>query len=165
MNAPSCKSITEWLIDGARSRQPSGEMMARDLRAAGRAGLPLSRVGIFIRTLHPDIFGRNFVWRQGGDSWSAPPITRSWIRRIPRSPLSIVFDEGREIRRRMDDPDSTASRFFDDMRAEGVTDYIALPMHFIDGSVHASSWTTKQPGGFTDEHLEALRNRSRRCRG
>ncbi len=37
------------------------------------------------------------------------------------------------------------------MRAEGVTDYIALPLLFTDGSVHASSWTTKQPGGFTDE--------------
>ena len=29
------------------------------------AGLPLWRFGIFIRTLHPEIFGRNFIWRQG----------------------------------------------------------------------------------------------------
>ena len=41
------------------------------------------------------------------------------------------------------------------MRAEGVTDYIALPLNFIDGSLHASSWTTKQPGGFSDEQLAA----------
>ena len=44
------------------------------------------------------------------------------------------------------------------MRAEGVTDYIALPLLFIDGSIHASSWTTKQPGGFSDEQLSALRS-------
>ena len=43
------------------------------------------------------------------------------------------------------------------MRAEGVTDYIALPLPFIDGSINASSWTTKQPGGFTDELVDALR--------
>ena len=43
------------------------------------------------------------------------------------------------------------------MRAEGVTDYIALPLLFTDGSIHASSWTTKQPGGFSDEQLDALR--------
>jgi adenylate cyclase len=43
------------------------------------------------------------------------------------------------------------------MRAEGVTDYIALPLAHVDGSFHASSWTTKQPGGFTDEQLDALR--------
>jgi adenylate cyclase len=44
------------------------------------------------------------------------------------------------------------------MRAEGVTDYVALPLPFTDGSVHASSWTTKQPGGFTDQQVNALRS-------
>ena len=43
------------------------------------------------------------------------------------------------------------------MRAEGVTDYIALPLLFTDGLNNASSWTTKQPGGFTDQQLAALR--------
>ena len=43
------------------------------------------------------------------------------------------------------------------MRAEGVTDYIALPLLFTDGLNNASSWTTKQPGGFTDQQLTALR--------
>lgn len=43
------------------------------------------------------------------------------------------------------------------MRAEGVTDYIALPLPFIDGTINASSWTTKQPGGFTEQQLAALR--------
>jgi len=57
----------------------------------------------------------------------------------------------------MDDPESRRFPFFDDMRAEGVTGYIALPLRFIDGTVHASSWSTKQPGGFTDAQLAALR--------
>ena len=39
-----------------------------------------------------------------------------------------------------------------------MTDYIALPLPFIDGTVNASSWTTKQPGGFTEEQLAALRS-------
>jgi adenylate cyclase len=47
--------------------------------------------------------------------------------------------------------------FFDDMRAEGVTDYIAVPLRFVDGSIHASSWTTKQSGGFGDAELATLR--------
>ena len=32
------------------------------------------------------------------------------------------------------DPESARFPFFDDMRAEGVTDYIALPLLFTDGS-------------------------------
>jgi adenylate cyclase len=43
------------------------------------------------------------------------------------------------------------------MRAEGATDYIALPLLATDGTVHATSWTTMQPGGFSDEQLNGLR--------
>ena len=31
------------------------------------AGLPLWRVGVFVQTLHPDIYGRNFIWRPGAE--------------------------------------------------------------------------------------------------
>ena len=41
---------------------------------------------------------------------------------------------------------------------EGVTDYLALPLLQVDGTAHASSWTTRQPGGFTDEQIKALRD-------
>ena len=39
-----------------------------------------------------------------------------------------------------------------------MTDYLALPLMFMDRAVHASSWTTKQPGGFTDNQLDAIRS-------
>ena len=73
------------------------------------------------------------------------------------SPLMIVFTEGKEVRGRLEDLQDSRFSIFDDLRAEGVTDYIALPLHFTDGLSHASSWTTKQPGGFTDQQLAALR--------
>jgi adenylate cyclase len=44
------------------------------------------------------------------------------------------------------------------MRAEGVTDYIALPLLTTAGFTHASSYTTKHPGGFSDEQLNGLRS-------
>jgi adenylate cyclase len=74
-----------------------------------------------------------------------------------RSPLAILYETEQEVRYRLDDPESRRFPFFDDMRAEGVTDYIALPLLFTDGLAHASSWTTKQAGGFSDEQLNALR--------
>ncbi len=45
-----------------------------------------------------------------------------------------------------------------DLQAEGVTDYIAVPLINTDGPPNASSWTTRQPGGFTDEQLDAIRS-------
>jgi adenylate cyclase len=159
MNALDFQKITDWLIDGARSAASPPQMMADTCERIAQAGLPLWRVGIFIRTLHPDIFGRNFIWRPGAEVEVG--TVDFHILDSPEfnsSPLAIVFRQGVEVRGRLDDPQSKRFPFFDDMRAEGVTDYIALPLLFMDGSVHASSWTTKQPGGFSDEQLNALRS-------
>jgi adenylate cyclase len=158
MNASELQKIIEWLIDGARSASSPTQMMAEICERLLQSGLPLWRVGVFVRTLHPDIFGRNFIWRQGAevttgtagfDLLDSPGFINS--------PLAIVFGERREVRCRLDDPESKRFPFLDEMREEGVTDYVALPLLFIDGSTHASSWTTKRPGGFSDDELVTLR--------
>src|SRR3979490_41267 len=158
MNVPELQKLTDWLIDGARAAASPSRMMADPCERVVQAGLPLGRVGVFVRTLHPDIFGRNFVWRPGAEV--AVGTVDFDIQNSPEfksSPLAIVFREGREVRCHLDDPASNRFPFLDDMRAEGVTDYVALPLLFLDGSIHASSFTTKRPGGFSDDELAALR--------
>jgi adenylate cyclase len=132
--------------------------MAETCERLVAAGMPLWRVAVFVRTLHPDIYGRAFFWRPGAEVVMNPAGFE--VQDSPeyrRSPLAILYDTAREVRYRLDDPGSRRFPFFDDMRGEGVTDYIALPLLFIDGSTHGSSWTTKQPGGFGDDELAALR--------
>ena len=159
MNASDLQKLTEWLIDGARSAPSPPQMMAQTCERLVAAGLPLWRVGLFVRTLHPDIVGRNLIWRSGAevtlgsanyDVLDSPGFLNS--------PLAIVFRQGLEVRARLDGPDGKRFPLFDDLREEGVTDYIALPLVHIDGSFHASSWTTRQPGGFTEEQLAGLRS-------
>ena len=159
MNAADLQKLTDWLVDGARSAPSPPQMMAETCERLVAAGLPLWRVGVFVRTLHPDIIGRNFIWRPGAEI-AVGSVSYDMLDspEYQNSPLAIVFNEGREVRALLDGPDSRRFPFFDDMRAEGVTDYIALPILQVDGSVHASSWTTRQPGGFTDEQLNGLRS-------
>jgi adenylate cyclase len=152
------KDIADWLIDGARSTPVGTDMMSELCTRLTAAGIPLWRVGFFIRTLHPDIFGRNFIWKPG-EAVALGTVDFD-IRDTPEfnaSPLAIVFREAREVRCRTSDPESRGFPFLDDMRSEGVTDYVAIPLLFVEGPPHASSWTTKQPGGFTDDQLAALR--------
>jgi adenylate cyclase len=159
MSAQDLKKIADWLIDGARSSVDPPRMVAEICERLVGAGLPLWRAGIFVRTLHPDVLGVNFIWKPGAEVVSGTanfdfldsPEFRN-------SPLAIVFGEGREVRHLIDDPESRRFPFLDDMRAEDVTDYIALPLHSTDGTIHATSWTTKQPGGFSDEQLNGLRS-------
>jgi adenylate cyclase len=159
MNIPELQKLTDWLIDGARSAASPTRMMAETCEGLVAAGLPLWRVGVFVRTLHPDIYGRNFIWRLGAEvEVGSVDFNILEAPEFRASPLKIVFTQGLEVRARAGDPESQRFPIVEDMRAEGVTDYIALPLLFTDGSNHASSWTTKQPGGFTDEQLNALRS-------
>jgi adenylate cyclase len=158
MNAPGVQELIEWLIDGAPSARTPVALLTETCERLVAAGLPVWRVGAFVQTLHPDAFGRSFIWRQGAEVVVNTanfdlPDTPEFI----HSPLAILYRSGHEVRYRLDDPESRRFPLFDDMRGEGVTDYIALPLQFTDGTTHASSWTTRHPDGFSDAQIAALR--------
>ncbi|MEK9279008.1 MULTISPECIES: adenylate/guanylate cyclase domain-containing protein [unclassified Bradyrhizobium] len=158
MESPELQRITNWLIDGARSSGEPARMIADVCERLVAAGLPVWRFGIFIRTLHPEIFGRNFIWRQGEEvEVGTVDFDILDTPEFAQSPLRIVFEQGLEVRGRVDDPDSKRFPIINDMRAEGATDYVAVPMPFLDGSIHATSWMTRHPGGFSDDHIATIR--------
>src|ERR1700677_3565159 len=128
MDALALNKLIEWLIDGARSAPSPPAMMAETCERLGEEVV---------------VGSANYEMLDSEE--------------FRASPLAIVFGEGREVRSLIDGPGAQHFPLFDDLRAEGITDYIALPLLNVDGSVHASSWTTKQPGGFTDAQLKALR--------
>ena len=54
-----------WLADGARSAPTTEAVLAELCERLTAAGLSLARVGVFVRTLHPNSIGRRFVRRPG----------------------------------------------------------------------------------------------------
>jgi adenylate cyclase len=121
-------------------------------------GLPLHRVAVFVRTLHPDLMGRRFLWRAGEEVLvSAAEHGMIETDTYRRSPVPVVYATAQAIRRRIGDPDCPNDyAIVDELRAEGVTDYLIQPLPFTNGEVHAISWTTLRPGGFSDDDLAAL---------
>lgn len=59
------RAVAEWLIDGARSAPQPQQVLTQLCERLVACGLPLWRVAVFIRTLHPNVMGRRFVWRPG----------------------------------------------------------------------------------------------------
>jgi len=45
----------------------------------------------------------------------------------------------------------------EDLRKEGATDFVAAPLRFVNGEVHAATFATRRAGGFRDAELAALR--------
>jgi adenylate cyclase len=158
MHAIDLTSVSDWLTGGARSAQRVDQFVSETCERLVACGLPLWRVGVFVSMLHPSMIGRNFIWRRGaGVTMGSMAYGSEESDDYLSSPLATVFEQGREVRRRLADGNAGNSPFFSDMRAEGATDYIALPLHMSDGEVHATSWITQDPDGFSEGQLDAMR--------
>ena len=157
MQANSLQSVIDWLVAGARSAARVDQFVTQTCEQMIACVLPLWRVGVFVRTLHPNMLGRNFVWRRDeGVAMGSMAHGDEMEDYFLSSPLAIVFEQGQEVRRRLDAGAGNVP-FFAEIREEGATDYIALPLLMSDGTIHAVSWITQHPDGFTEAQLADLR--------
>ena len=119
------------------------------------SGIPVSRVAIFVHTLHPQIMGRRFLWRQGERTKvSAAPYTMADDDIFLTSPVYRVRKTGETIRRRLCDPISADDfPILSELREEGVTEYFAAPLHFTNGEIHVAAFTTNADGGFSRRRI------------
>jgi adenylate cyclase len=154
----NAQSVVDWLIDGARTAHAPHHVLAELCERLLACGLSLHRVAVFVTTLHPGIMGRRFLWRLGeGVQVTEADYAMLETDTYNLSPVRTVFTTGATIRRHVVDPDCPNDfPIVDEMRAEGVTDYLIQPLPFTSGEIHAVSWTTTRPGGFVDDDLVAL---------
>jgi len=156
----SVQSVVQWLVQGARNAPLSHEVLTELCQQLTAAGLPLWRVTVFVRTLHPEIVGRRFVWHpETGTVVTDGSFELLERRSFLDSPMMHVSNTGEAFRRRLADPDCVMDYpVLHELRDEGVTDYVVAPLHFSGGEVHFSSWATRQFGGFTDAEIEAIQS-------
>jgi adenylate cyclase len=158
MEPSGTKAVVDWLMDGARSTPLAQEVLSELCERLIGCGLPLWRAFVFVRTLHPQIVGRRFVWR--GDTGTV--VSEGTFDLLDRdvfrnSPMTHVANTGATFRRRLADADCPLDYpILHDLRAEGVTDYVVSPLRFTNGDIHFASWATRQPGGFTGAEIAAL---------
>ncbi len=158
MDPVGTRSVVDWLIDGARSTPLSQEVMTELCERLTTCGLPLWRGVVFVRTLHPQVVGRRFMWRPDTGTAVAEAsfdlLDRDAFR---NNPMAHASKSGVALRRRLADSDCPMDYpVLADLRTEGVTDYVVSPLRFTNGDIHFASWATKQPGGFTSEELAAI---------
>jgi adenylate cyclase len=152
--------VVDWLIGGARPARQPREVLLDTCRRTVAAGLPLSRVGVFVRTLHPNLLGRAFIWQADKGAVEMTEAAHDLLESeaFLKSPIRVVFNEHVEVRRRLADPACPMDfPILEDLRRDGSTDFVAAPLRFVNGEVHAASFATRRPGGFRDEELAALR--------
>jgi adenylate cyclase len=151
-------AVVAWLVDGARSTQAPDQVLADLCDRLIQCGIPLWRVAVFVRTLHPQVMGRRFVWRHGqGTTVMEAPHELLETEDFRTSPMAQVYAGAVSVRRRLADPGCVIDfPILSELQAEGVTDYLVSPLIFSDGAIHAVTWTTRRPGGFTHSQIAAI---------
>jgi adenylate cyclase len=152
--------ITDWLDHGAAPATMPQEVLKLLCNRLVEQGIPLHRVAVFVRTLHPNVAGRGFIWheRQNLVEIVTAELGIQDTEQYQRSPVRVVFTQHIEVRSRIEGREGPLEfPILDDLQKEGATDFFAMPMRFLTGEVHGASFVTRRAGGFTDEHIDALR--------
>lgn len=163
--------IADWLMSQALGETTVQDLFVGCCDRLRAADLPIARASFAFRTLHPMFQAITVLWRDGAEPQLVEhphgPITEEFR----RSPYYHLLSRNLpRMRRRLEgDAPQTDFPFLEELRADGVTDYLAHTTAFAkprgeptnrDGVL--GSWTTKRPGGFLDAEIAVLRRIERR---
>jgi adenylate cyclase len=152
--------VLHWLTNDAREERFIDNIFAELCIRLQRAGIPVMRATLHILIQHPQWLGARFMWADG--------MTEAVIERLDfdvrersefiGSPANEIHDGATEVRENLERDPALGRQhaLYDEMRAKGLTDYVAWPLYHTHGKRHLVTFATDRPGGFDDAHIAAL---------
>lgn len=168
MTAPENKSATlsdgvvDWLINGTRDQRFIDNIFAEMCIRLQQAGIPLARSTLHVLIQHPQWLGARFMWADGMREAEIARVDHDVRERSEYigSPANEMFDGATELRENLEQDPALGRKhaLYREMRAQGLTDYVAWPLYHTLGKRHLVTFATNRPGGFDDTHVAALKN-------
>jgi len=147
--------VIRWLMTDARRRTDACEFLdgfAHELRAAG---VDVSRISTGVPILHPQIFSFSGLWQL--DKGTTERLYRAnpdSLAMMARSPIRIAYEGGGPVRCDLSAPARDGEfSILEDLRRDGLSDYIVYSVPFADGSHKALALATTRRGGFNSDEL------------
>jgi adenylate cyclase len=148
-------AIAGWLLGEAWQIDAADRLVDAFCRRLREIGVPISRMTVIVPTLHPQVFATVFVWRE--DSGVRTVYEPHDILAQPKfkaSPFALILRGAGGVRRMLERSDVKLDfPVVSELKAEGATDYVAMPFRFADGQLNVLSMTSFAPGGFSTAHL------------
>lgn len=121
-------------------------------------GIPIWRAALGLERLHPEEIGSMMIWREGTLIRQARPRAGIMTSDLYlNSPTRVVHDTRRPFRCRLAVAGDLGMPVLGELRDEGATDYLMLPLAFADTArVAVASFATRAARGFTDGEIAAL---------
>lgn len=119
-------------------------------------GIAVSRLNICIWSLHPQQAGVSYIWNRSTDAVETlrPSYDDLASDTYRNSPIRHVTDGLGGVRQSLrSDVAEFSFPIMADLKAEGGTDYVAMPLPFSNGQIHVMTMTSDHPDGFTIANL------------
>lgn len=153
----TCNGLGRWLAKEALQRRDLQALFPAFCTELRRRDLPIWRGQLGLEVLHPEQVGIMLIWKD--DNLTVRDAQRSEVMQTPdymNSPTRIVDETNEIFRRRLDRP-SPDMPLLEDLRQLGATDYVMIPLPFLENRRTAViSFTTQAPDGFTEQQLDDL---------
>jgi adenylate cyclase len=152
-----------WVVESGLEDRPIAQMLAGLADRLLDAGIPVGRIQIAFRLLHPLFDYLMATWTRETGAVVTVGATDDGANRFELTPwYRMLRDKAPEFRRRIEPGGSQEFPIFEELAASGATDYFAQMTRFGVGEIGspngmASSWTTSAPVGFSEAAIAALR--------
>jgi adenylate cyclase len=159
--AYSDDDVLHWLTNDVRDERFVDNIFAEMCLRLQRAGLPLKRATLHVVIQHPQWLGAKVMWADGMRDAEITRVDHDVRGRSEfiGSPASEIFNGATEVRENLagDPARGRKHAVYDEMRAMGLTDYVAWPIYHTLGKRHMVTFATDRAGGFDDAHIESFR--------
>lgn len=153
--------VIDWLTNGTRDERFIDDIFAQMCIRLQRAGIPLKRATLHVLINHPQWLGARMMWSDGRSDAEIALVDYEVRERSEYigSAAHEIQDGGAEVRERLEQDPSLGRKhaLYDEMRAKGLTDYVAWPLYHTLGKRHLVTFATDRSGGFDDAHIAGLK--------
>jgi adenylate cyclase len=179
MNDAVFTELSAWLTQAGLAGTSEIEIVSGFCERCVAAGVPVARALMFVDTLDPVHEGRLLRWGYGPTASPLVDYGRTHLdalapsnsefldvdaaQRWRETPHYKMLQTGDSfLRRRLDVTATDEFPTLSDFLAAGMTDYVAIISRFAPEGVIGemdgvySSWATRVPDGFSDDHIAAL---------
>jgi adenylate cyclase len=156
----SDSDVVHWLTNETRDERFIDNIFAELCIRLQQAGIPVKRATLHVLIHHPQWLGARIMWADGMREAELARVDHDVRERSEYigSPANEIHDGATEVRENFERDPALGRQHavYDEMRARGLTDYVAWPLYHTLGKRHFVTFATDRPGGFDDAHLASL---------
>ncbi|MDE1465208.1 adenylate/guanylate cyclase domain-containing protein [Spartinivicinus poritis] len=152
--------VVEWAATSIIDVNAPSEWVQKLVEQMLQASLPLERVRILHQILHPQLSGISYCWTRTSADVVVNKATQGLLERdsyllSPFHPVcngetTLIHRHLEHINEPLDFP------ILSELKAQGMTDYLVLPLNFSEGEIGAISLATNRTNGFKEHEIKRI---------